>query len=56
MLFLVRPVVFEADPSPSGPVNGWSSSGFLGGKEKVRKIEKNFLFGFSFLFDLLPFS
>ena len=39
----VRPVVLEADPGPSGPVNEqipefWSSGGFSGGKEEVEKI------------------
>ena len=43
MLNPVRPVVLEADPGPSGPVNDRipefrSSGGFSGGKEKVRKI------------------
>ena len=43
MLDPVRPVVLEADPGPSGPVNDRipefrSSGGFSGGKEKVRKI------------------
>ena len=38
----VRPVVLEADPGPSGPVNDQipefrSSGGFSGGKEEVQK-------------------
>ena len=42
ILDLVRPVVLEADPGPSGPVYDqtpefWSSGGFSGGKEKVKK-------------------
>ena len=42
MLYPVRPVVFEVDPGPSGPVNDRipefrSSGGFSGGKEKVKK-------------------
>ena len=52
MLNPVRPVVLEADPGPSGPVNDripefQSSGGFSGGKEKVKKnlfffLKKNF--------------
>ena len=43
MLDPARPVVLEADPGPSGPVNDWipefwSSGGFSGGKEKVKKM------------------
>ena len=54
MLFPVRPVVLEADSSPSGPVNDWtlefrSSSRFSGGKEKVKKIEEIFFLIFWFL-------
>ena len=42
MLDPVRPVVLEADPGPSSPVNDripefWSFGGFSGGKEKVKK-------------------
>ena len=62
MLNLVRLVVLEADPGPSGPVNDRitkfrSSGGFPGGKEKVKKnlfFRKNyvdFLLN-SFLYDM----
>ena len=52
MLNPVRPVVLEADPDPSGPVNDrmpefWSSGGFSSGKEKVKKKSNFFLFRFS---------
>ena len=61
MLNPVRPVVLEADPGPSGPVNDRipefrSSGGFSGGKEKVKKIfftKKNFQSFFSnFFYDM----
>ena len=62
MLDPVRPVVLEADPGPSGPVNDRipefrSSGGFSGGKEKVKKIfffRKNFedFLLNSFLYDM----
>ena len=61
----VRPVVLEADPGPSGPVNDqipefWSSGGFSGGKEKVKKFifsKKNFLrFFFKFFFNDMSYN
>ena len=47
MLNPVRPVVLEADPGPSGPVNDRipdirSSGGFFGGKKKVEKSREMF--------------
>ena len=51
MLNPVRPVVLEADPGPSGPVNDRipefrSSGGFSGGKEKVKKKFHSIFFTF----------
>ena len=53
MLFPVRPVVLEAESSPSGPVNDRipefrSSGGFSGGKEKVKKSRENIFLDFFF--------
>ena len=61
MLNPVRPVVLEADPGPSGPVNDRipefrSSGGFSGGKEKVKKIEENFLGDFFVFFVFFSIS
>ena len=67
MLDPVRPVLFEADPGPSGPVNDRipefrSSGGFSGGKEKVektffqRKIFEDFFFNFFFYYMSYSYS